>query len=216
MLVSPSILAADFLNLGKDIELLNTNADFIHLDVMDGTFVPNISFGFSVIDQVSEIARIPMDTHLMVVQPWKWFRRLADDGVRMVSFHLEATEGRCAESLDELHSLGIKAGLAINPDVRVENLYPFIGKADFFLIMSVFAGFGGQRFMPDALSRVRKLKDELKGRGDSALIEVDGGVGMDNIADLKDAGADIVVAGSSVFKSQDPGEAIASLRACRK
>lgn len=196
--------------------MLNENADLIHLDVMDGTFVPNISFGFSVLDAVSKKARITMDAHLMTVEPWKWFERLANDGIGMVSFHLEAAGERTQKSIDELHALGIRAGIAVNPDVPVESLFPFIGKADFFLVMSVFAGFGGQRFIPETLTRVKALKDEITRRGDSALIEVDGGVGMDNIASLAQAGTDIVVAGSSVFKSQDPGSVIAGLRACRK
>lgn len=210
--IAPSILAADFLNLGKDIRMLNSEADIIHLDVMDGTLVPNISFGFSVIDQVAGIATITMDAHLMVVNPQKWFEKLHKDGVQMVSFHFEAAGEHTAEYIDTLHSLGIKAGVAINPDVPVEKLFPYIGKADYFLIMSVFAGFGGQKFIPESLERIATLKAEIDRLGDDAIIEVDGGVNMDNISALKEAGAVMIVAGSTVFRADNPGEVISALR----
>lgn len=210
--IAPSILAADFLNLGKDILMLNSEADIIHLDVMDGTLVPNISFGFSVIDQVAGIAAITMDAHLMVVNPQKWFEKLHKDGVQMVSFHYEAAGEHTAEYIDTLHSLGIKAGVAINPDVPVEKLFPYIGKADYFLIMSVFAGFGGQKFIPESLERIATLKAEIDRMGDNAVIEVDGGVNMDNISAIREAGAVMIVAGSTVFRSDKPGEVISALR----
>lgn len=210
--IAPSVLAADFMNLGKDIQMLNESADVIHLDVMDGTLVPNISFGFSVIDQLGGIATIPMDAHLMVVHPERWFQNLKKDGVSMVSFHLEAAGEQTAECIDTIHSLGMKAGVAINPDMPVENLFPYIGKADYFLIMSVFAGFGGQKFIGDSLGRVACLKAELDRRGDHAIIEIDGGINADNIKSVKDAGASLIVAGSSVFKSSDPKAAIKALR----
>ena len=210
--IAPSILAADFLHLEKDILMLNREADIIHLDVMDGTLVPNISFGFSVIDPVSRIATIPMDAHLMVVNPQKWFEKLHKDGVNMVSFHYEAALEHTGEYLDILHSMGIKAGVAINPDFPVERLFPFIGKADFFLIMSVFAGFGGQKFIPESLSRISTLKSEIDRQGDNALIEVDGGVNLQNIGALREAGATIIVTGSTVFRSEQPGETISALR----
>lgn len=212
MIVSPSLLAADFLNLGKEIEMLNKGADWIHLDVMDGTFVPNISFGFSVLEAVAKVARKPMDVHLMVVHPEKWFERLAALGVSCVSFHLEAAGRKTAANIAKIQSLGMTAGVVINPDVPVSRLYPYIGKADFFLLMSVFAGFGGQKFIPESLDRVATLRSEIERRGCKALIEVDGGVSADNAGALHKAGADILVAGSSVFKSQDPVAAAAALR----
>ncbi len=204
MLVSPSLLAADFLHLEAEIDKFNRGADWIHLDVMDGTLVPNISFGFSVIDAVSKVARKPMDAHLMVVHPERWFERLAGDGVNWVSFHLEAAGRRTSSCIDAIHALGMKAGVAINPDVPVSRLYPYIGKADYFLIMSVFAGFGGQKFIYESLDRIAALRAEISKRGAGALIEVDGGVGPDNAAALREAGADVLVAGSSVFRSPDP------------
>lgn len=210
--IAPSLLAADFLHLEKDVQMLNKEADIIHLDVMDGTLVPNISFGFSVLDPLSKIATIPMDAHLMVVNPQKWFDNLHKDGVQMVSFHLEAAQENTAEYIDRLHAMGIKAGVAINPDMPVENLFPYIGKADYFLIMSVFAGFGGQKFIPEALDRIARLKKEIVAKGNDALIEVDGGVNLENIGALKQAGATMIVAGSTVFKSAEPGKTIAALR----
>ena len=162
--IAPSILAADFLHLEKDVELVNSCGDVIHLDVMDGTLVPNISFGFSVIDQLSKVAKAPMDVHLMVVHPERWFKKVADDGVQMCSFHLEAAGRKTSSFIKEIQSLGMKAGVAINPDVPVERLFPYIGKADYFLIMSVFAGFGGQKFIYESIDRVAALEEERLGR----------------------------------------------------
>lgn len=192
--------------------MLNEHADIIHLDVMDGTLVPNISFGFSVVDSIAKIARIPMDAHLMVVHPERWFEKLHEDGVQMVSFHLEASKCYSIKHIEKLHELGMKAGIAINPDVPVRRLFPFIGKADYFLIMSVFAGFGGQKFIYQTLDRVAELKAEIERRGAEADIEVDGGVNADNIEALREAGATLIVAGSTVFKSDDPAAAISMLR----
>lgn len=148
----------------------------------------------------------------MVVNPQKWFEKLHKDGVQMVSFHYEAAGEHTAEYIDTLHSLGIKAGVAINPDVPVEKLFPYIGKADYFLIMSVFAGFGGQKFIPESLERIATLKAEIDRMGDNAVIEVDGGVNMDNISAIREAGAVMIVAGSTVFRSDKPGEVISALR----
>lgn len=210
--IAPSILAADFLHLEKDIQLVNTCGDVIHLDVMDGTFVPNISFGFSVIDHIAKIATAPMDVHLMVVHPEKWFEKLASDGVQMCSFHWEAAKRNCSKNIDAIHALGMKAGIAINPDIPVEKLFPYIGKADYFLIMSVFAGFGGQKFIYESIDRVARLKAEIEKRGAKAIIEIDGGIGEDNAAAVSEAGVELAVAGSSVFGAADPAQAIAKIR----
>ena len=210
--IAPSILAADFLRLEKDVQLVNRCGDILHLDVMDGSLVPNISFGFSVIDQVARIATVPMDAHLMVVHPERWFRKLAGDGVKMCSFHWEASGRNTSRLISQIHDLGMQAGVAINPDVPVSRLYPYIGKADYFLVMSVFAGFGGQKFIYETFDRVAALRSELERRGATALIEIDGGVNMGNVKAIREGGVDLIVAGSAVFKAEDPAAAISALR----
>lgn len=209
--IAPSLLAADFLHLEEAVAAV-AGADYLHLDVMDGILVPNISFGFSVIDAVSKVARVPMDAHLMVTSPQKWFKKLADDGVSLCSFHLEAAGEKTSEYIGEIHSLGMKAGVAVNPDVDVEKLFPCIGEADFILLMSVFAGFGGQKFIPESVERVRTLKAAILERRADTLIEIDGGINAATAPLVREAGVDIAVAGSSVFGSADPQEAIAALR----
>ena len=212
MKVAPSILAADFRNLGAEIERVNAAADIIHLDIMDGSLVPNISFGFPVVEAVAKVAQKPLDAHLMVVHPERWFEKLAGCGVSMVSFHLEAAGRSTAKYLAQVRALGMKAGLAIDPDVPVEKLYRYIGKADYFLIMSVFAGFGGQKFIYESLDRVAALKAEIQRRGNDALVQTDGGAFIGNAAALREAGVDIVVAGSAVFGAEDAGAAIEAMR----
>ena len=210
--IAPSLLAADFLHLEKDIELVNKCGDVIHLDAMDGTLVPNISFGFSVIDQLSKIATAPMDVHLMVVHPERWFEKVAKNGVQMCSFHYEAAGRNTSKYIKQIQDLGMKAGVAINPDVPVSKLFPYIGKADYFLIMSVFAGFGGQKFIYESIDRVAELKAEIDKRGAKAIIEIDGGINMDTVKAVREAGVELAVAGSSVYGAADPAAAIAALR----
>ena len=210
--IAPSILAADFLHLEKDIQLVNRCGDVIHLDVMDGTLVPNISFGFSVIDQVAKIATAPMDAHLMVVHPERWFEKIAADGVQMCSFHWEAAGRNTTRFIQKIHELGMKAGVAINPDVPVTKLFPYIGKADYFLIMSVFAGFGGQKFIYESIDRVAALRAEIERRGAEAIIEIDGGINQGTAQAVREAGVNLAVAGSSVFGAEDPAAAISALR----
>ena len=209
--IAPSMLAADFLHLEKDVQTVNRYADLFHLDVMDGVFVPNISFGFPVIEAIAQKAEKPMDVHLMIVQPEKYVERFAKVGAEMISFHLNATEDPAAV-LKQIRSLGVKAGLVINPDIAVEDLYPYLKDADFILLMSVFAGFGGQKFIEATYERVRSLSAEIKRQGLSIPIQVDGGVSASNASALVEAGAEILVAGSAVFKAEDPAAVIAAMR----
>ena len=209
--IAPSVLAADFLHLEKDVDTVNKYADILHFDVMDGVFVPNISFGFPVIEAISKKAEKPMDVHLMIIQPERYVERFAKAGASMISFHLNATEDP-AGVLTQIRSLGVKAGLVINPDIPVESLYPYLKYADFILLMSVFAGFGGQKFIEDTYERIRTLRAEMERQGHLIPIEVDGGVSASNAAALAEAGAEILVAGSAVFKSDDPESVIAAMR----
>ena len=209
--IAPSILSADFLHLEKDVETVNRYADILHFDVMDGVFVPNISFGFPVIEAVARKAEKPMDVHLMIVEPEKYAERFAKAGAAMISFHLNATSDPLA-LLRKIRSLGVKAGLVINPDIPVESLYPYIKESDFILLMSVFAGFGGQKFIEDTYGRIRTLRAEMQRQGHLIPIEVDGGVSASNAAALAEAGAEILVAGSAVFKAEHPAAVIAAMR----
>ena len=209
------MLSADFLHLQKDVELVNAEGDIFHLDIMDGTFVPNLSYGFPVVEAIARIASRPMDVHLMIVHPEKYIPRFADIGAAMISFHLEAAEDDGNDPACILRSIrarGIQAGLAIDPDVPVEKLFPYLEEADFVLIMSVFAGFGGQAFIEATYQRIAAVRKEIERRGLSVRIEVDGGVGVGNAGRLAAAGADILVAGSSVFKAKDPADAIRQIR----
>ena len=205
------MLAADFLHLEKDVDTVNRYADIFHLDVMDGVFVPNISFGFPVIEAIASQAQKPMDVHLMIVEPEKYVDRFAQVGASMISFHLNASSDPEA-LLKHIRSLGVKAGLVINPDIPVEDLFPYLKDADYVLLMSVFAGFGGQKFIEATYERIRTLKAEIQRQGLDIKIEVDGGVSASNAAALAEAGAEIFVAGSAVFKADDPSSVINAMR----
>ena len=209
--IAPSMLSADFLHLEKDVEMVNTHADIFHLDIMDGVFVPNLSYGFPVVEAIASKATKPLDVHLMIVEPEKYVERFAKAGADMISFHLNATSDPSAV-LKQIRALGVKAGIAINPDIPVEDLFPYLKDADFVLLMSVFAGFGGQKFIEDTYNRVQVLKAEVERQGLDIELEVDGGVSASNAKALVESGFDILVAGSAVFKAEDPAAVINAMR----
>lgn len=212
MLVSPSILAADFLNLGRDIEMLNTSdADMIHCDVMDGVFVPNISFGFPVIAQVGKMARKPLDVHLMIVEPQNYIGAVRDAGAAIMNVHQEACI-HLDRTIQAIRQAGMKAAVTLNPSTPVGMLEDVIGDLDMVLLMSVNPGFGGQKFIGNTIEKIKRLRALISASGSKALIEVDGGVNSETAPQLALAGADILVAGSYVFKSPDPDAAIRHLK----
>lgn len=205
------MLAADFLHLEKDVELVNQYADIFHLDIMDGTFVPNISYGFPIVEAIARKAEKPLDAHLMIVHPEKYVDRFAKVGVDMLSFHLNAVEN-AGQVLAQIRAAGMKPGLAINPDIPVSRLFPYLDQCDYIVLMSVFAGFGGQKFIEATYDRLAAVKEEVRRQGVDCLIQVDGGVSAVNAARLVENGADILVAGSAVFKAADPAEVISAMR----
>ena len=205
------MLSADFLHLEKDVEMVNKYADLFHLDIMDGTFVPNLSYGFPVVEAIAKKAEKPLDTHLMIVNPENSVERFVKAGSAMVSFHLNATKAPDAV-LAQIRACGAKAGLVINPDIPVESLFPHLKNCDYVLLMSVFAGFGGQKFIEDTYERIRTLKAEIERQGLNIPIEVDGGVSPANAKALIEAGAEILVAGSAVFLAEDPATVISAMK----
>lgn len=211
MFVSPSLLAADFTNLAREIEMINSSdADFLHLDVMDGVFVPNISFGFSVISAVSKICRKPLDVHMMTVEPEKWTSRLRDLGAEYMNVHQEVCP-HLYSTVMHIHEAGIKAAVTLCPSTPIATLTDIITELDMVLLMSVEPGFGGQKFIPHTLDKVRELRVLIERTGSHALIEIDGGVNAVTAPQLAEAGADVLVAGSYVFNSPDPHNIISSL-----
>lgn len=210
-IISPSLLAADFLNLGKDVEMVNNSeAGWIHLDIMDGVFVPNISYGMPIVAQIKKIARKPLDVHLMIVQPERYIEDFHKAGADILTIHLEAST-HLHRSLQQIKSLGMKAGVALNPHSPVSLLEDVIQDIDVVLIMSVNPGFGGQSFIPQSLEKVKKLRHLITESRSSTLIEIDGGVNLETGQQLISAGADALVAGSFVFKSKDPAATIKEL-----
>lgn len=211
-LIAPSLLSADFANLQKDIEMLNNSqADWFHIDVMDGVFVPNISYGFPVIKQIKKYAKRPLDVHLMIVEPDRYIERFRELGADWISVHYEACP-HLHRSIQLIRSTGAKAGLVLNPHTPVSLLKDIVSEADYVLLMSVNPGYGGQKFINNTFNKIKELKNLLIEKNCKTLIEVDGGVTLENAPRLFEAGADVLVAGNTVFSSDDPLKTIRQLK----
>lgn len=211
MKISPSLLSADFGNLERDVIMLNESvADYLHLDVMDGVFVPNISFGFPIIKSIQKVATKPLDVHLMIVNPQNYISQVRDCGAEIMNIHQEACV-HLHRTIQAIKNAGMKAAVTINPSTPVSSLEDIITDVDMVLIMSVNPGFGGQSFIPNSLNKVKQLKELIQQSGSNALIEVDGGVNLDSGKLLANAGADILVAGNAVFSANNPKDMILKL-----
>jgi ribulose-phosphate 3-epimerase len=211
-IIAPSLLSADFNHLYKDIQLVNeSDADWFHVDVMDGVFVPNISFGFPIMKHLKKLATKPLDVHLMIVQPDRYLEEFAKAGADILTVHYEACP-HIHRTLQSIRSLGMKAGVAVNPGTPVGMLEDILHDADLFLVMSVNPGFGGQKFIPHTFDKIRQLRSMIEAVESSAMIEVDGGVDLSNYRDLIDSGADAMVAGNAIFGSANPKDTITEMK----
>jgi ribulose-phosphate 3-epimerase len=211
-MVAPSILSADFANLKQDVQRINnSNADWFHVDIMDGVFVPNISFGFPVIKAIKKYATKPLDVHLMIVQPERFIKAFADAGADILTVHYEACT-HLHRTIQEIKATGMQAGVSLNPHTPVHVLEAIIADVDLVLIMSVNPGFGGQSFIENSIKKIAEVKALIKATGSKALIEVDGGVSDKNVKILRENGADVLVAGSYIFKAADFNQAVDSLK----
>ena len=216
MQIAPSLLSCDFAVMGSEIERMDrAGADYMHLDVMDGDFVPNLTFGAPVIKAVRGYTKVPFDVHLMISNPLKYIDDFADAGADIITFHIES-KSPVKQTIEKIKSRNIKAGLVIKPNTMAEAVFPYLEMLDWVLVMTVEPGFGGQKFMAQHLDKVRKIKAQAKKINKEITLEIDGGVGEGNIKEAFDAGVDVCVAGTSVFKAPDSAQAIANLKALCK
>ena len=211
--IAPSILSADFSKMGDEVRLMEkSGADIIHCDVMDGVFVNNITFGMKMVEDLRKITTLPLDCHLMIIQPEKYVERFAKAGADYITVHYEACKDNVKEVLQLIKSTGVKCGAVINPDTPVECIRDVIPLCDMVLVMSVFPGFGGQKFIPSSLEKLREIRAIIDESGKEILLEIDGGITAENVDEVKAAGADVIVAGSAVFKAADRAAMIAKLK----
>lgn len=214
-LIAPSLLAADFMNLQRDVEMINqSEADWLHLDIMDGVFVPNISFGFPILKGLKKICRKPMDVHLMIVEPHKFIREVAETGAYLMNVHYEACT-HLHRTIAGIHEAGMKAGVTLNPHSPVSLLEDIVQDVEVVMLMSVNPGYGGQKFIEHTVEKTRQLREMIDRKGLNTLIEIDGGVNFETGKRLLDAGADVLVAGSFVFKAADPASVIKEFKALK-
>ena len=212
--IAPSILSADFSKMGEEVQSLElAGADLVHCDVMDGVFVNNITFGIKMVEDIRKKTSLPLDCHLMIVHPEKYVERFAKAGADIITVHYEACQDNLKEVLELIKSTGVKCGAVINPDTPVEKIKDVILLCDMVLVMSVFPGFGGQKFIPSALDKLREIRAIIDASGRNIDLQIDGGVTAENVEEIKAAGANVIVAGSAVFKAENRAEMIARLKA---
>ena len=211
--IAPSILSANFSKMGEEVlDLEKKGADVVHCDVMDGVFVNNITFGIKMVEDLRKITKLPLDCHLMIVHPEKYVERFAKAGADIITVHYEACQDNLKDVLNLIKSTGVKCGAVINPDTPVEKIADVVPLCNMVLVMSVFPGFGGQKFIPEALDKLRQVKKLIDKSGKQIDLEIDGGVTEENVEEIKAAGANVIVAGSTVFKAEDRAKIIATLK----